>query len=170
MPHADGQSSTAKRHPGPTCSHLPSFEATETDLRLPSSSLLSESLLLSWKRGLSSVPSCRLLLCTEKQGNGMRRGYRWLQSHAASQRCPPESVQRHKHRARSSDLGFKLSLRLEALQITPFLPMPSTISCDLPPSLKKFTTSVLLPPLHCLLPTGISSQCPRPSPHSCLWI
>lgn len=28
------------------------------------------------------------------------------------------------------DLGFKLSLRFEALQIIPFLPLPSIISCE----------------------------------------
>lgn len=74
--------------------------APRSSLRLPGK---PDSLLLSQKCGLSLVPSCRLLLHAEKQGSGIRKGYHWLQSHAALQHGPPGSAQRHRHRPGSSE-------------------------------------------------------------------
>ena len=95
MPHVDRQLSTTERHPGPTCSHSPSFEAWGNGcysdrpviaILAPLSDCLENSTPCSSPRNVDCpLPSCRLLVHAEKQGSGIRKGYPWLESHMALQ-------------------------------------------------------------------------------------
>lgn len=78
---------------------------------------------------LSSVLSFRLLLHPEKQASGIRKGYHWLQ---AMQYWSTGHLGLHRGTTQGKelrDLVFKLSLQLEAMQITTFLPLPRIMSC-----------------------------------------
>lgn len=139
MPQTDRWLSTTKRHLGPTCSHLPSSGAQgdgcyrdrpviagrpRSSLRLPGKPDSS-----SQKCGVSSLLSFRLLLHLKNGEVASGRGITGCRPCSigalAIWVCTEAQTQSKKLR----DLGFKLSLWLEAVQITTFLPLPRIIFC-----------------------------------------